>query len=64
MALCLKTALLYFNRFTIGNQLKSLNFSADGVLKSACYIIRAARFWSLDILSRFDEKVVPDTTDP
>ena len=54
MALYVKTALLYFNRFTIGGQLNSLNISADGVLKSACNIIRAARFWSLDILSRFD----------
>ena len=64
MALYVKTALLYFNRFTIGSQLNSLNISADGVLKSACNIIRAARFWSLDILSRFDEEVVPHTTDP
>ena len=42
----------------------SLNISADGALKSACNIIRFARFWSLDILSRFDEEVVPHTTDP
>ena len=57
MALYVKTALLYFNRFTnsIGSQLNSLNISADRVLKSACNIIHAARFWSLDILSRFDE---------
>ena len=47
MASYLKTA-LYFNRFTIGSHLDSLNFSADGVLKTACNIIRAARFWSLD----------------
>ena len=46
MALYVKTALLYFNRFTIGSQLNSLNISADGVLKSACNIIHAARFWS------------------
>lgn len=64
MALYVKTALLYFNRFRIGNQLNSSNISADGVLKSACKIIRAARFWSLDILSRFDEEVVPHTTEP
>ena len=63
MALYIKT-ILYFNRFTIGSQLNYLNISADGVLKSACNIIRAARFWSLDILSRFDEEVVPLTTDP
>ena len=42
----IKTALLYFNRFTIGSQLNSLNISADGVLNSACNIIHAARFWS------------------
>ena len=47
-----------------GSQLISLNISTDGVLKSACNIIRAARFWSLDMLSRFDEEVVPHTTDP
>ena len=64
MALFVKTALLYFNRFTIGSQLKSLNTSADGVMKSACNIIHAACFWSLEILSRFDEEVVPHTTDP
>ena len=64
MALYVKTALLYFNRFTIGSQLKSLNISADGVLQSAFYIIRAARFWSLDILSRLDGEVAPHTTDP
>ena len=47
MALYVKTALLYLNRFTIGSQLNSLNISADGVLDSACnIIIRAARFWS------------------
>ena len=63
-ALYVKTVLLYFNRFTIGSQLNSLNISADGALKSAFNIIRAARFWSLDILSRFDEEVVPHTTDP
>ena len=28
------------------------------------HIIRAVRFWSLDILSRFDEEVVPHTIDP
>ena len=38
IALYVKTALLYFNRFTIGSQLISLNISADGVLKSACHI--------------------------
>ena len=59
MALYTKTALVYCNRFTIGSQLNSLNISPDGILKSACNIIRAARFWSLDILSRFDEEVVP-----
>ena len=63
IALYTKTALLYFNRFTIGSQLYSLNISADGVLNSACNIIRAARFWSLDILSRFDEEAVFHTTD-
>ena len=62
--ICIKTALLYFNRFTIGSQLNSLNISADGVMKSACNIIRVARFWSLEIMSRFDEEVVPHTTDP
>ena len=30
MALYVKTALLYFNRFTIGSQLNSLNISDDG----------------------------------
>ena len=64
MALYVKTALLYFNRFTIGSQLNSFNISADGVMKSACNIIRAARFWSLDILLRFDEEVIPYITDP
>ena len=39
MALYVKAALLYFNRFTIGSQLNSLNISTDGVLKSACYIL-------------------------
>ena len=63
-ALYVKTALLYFNRCTIVSQLNSLNISADGALKSAFNIIRAARFWSLYILSRFDEEVVPHTTDP
>ena len=63
MALYVRTALLYFNRFTIGSQLNSLNISADGVLKSSRNIVRAARFWSLDILSRFNEEVVPHTTD-
>ena len=38
MALYVKTAVLYFYRFTIGIQLKSLNISDDGVLKSACNI--------------------------
>ena len=32
MALYVKTASLYFNYFTVGSQLKSLNISADGVL--------------------------------
>ena len=64
MALYVKTALLYFNRFAIGSQLNPLNISDDRVMISACNIIRAARFWSLDILSRFDEEVVPHTTDP
>ena len=50
MALYVETALVFCNRFTIGSQLNSLNISPDGVLKSACNIIRAARFWSLDIL--------------
>ena len=59
MTLYVKTALVYCNRFTIGSQLNSLNIFPDGVLKSACNIIRAARFWSLDILSRFDEEIVP-----
>ena len=54
MALYVKTALLQLNSFTIGSQLNSLNISADRVLKSTCNIIRAARFWSVDILSRFD----------
>ena len=48
----------------MGSQLNSLNISADGVLKSTSNIIRAARFWSLEILSRFDEEVVPPTIDP
>ena len=47
--------MLYFNSLTIGSQLNSLTISADGVLKSACNIIPATRFWSLDVLSRFDE---------
>ena len=59
MALYVKTALVYCNRFTIGSQLNSLNISPEGELKSAFKIIRAARFWSLDILSRFDEEVAP-----
>ena len=63
-AVYVKMALLYFNRFTICSQLNSLNISDDGVLKYACNIIRAARLWSLDILSRFDEEVVLHTTDP
>ena len=46
VALYIKMALLYFSRLTIGSQLNSLNISADGVLKSACNNIRAARFWS------------------
>ena len=58
MVLYKKMALLYFNRFTIGSQINSLNISADRVLKYAWNIIRDARFWSLDILSRFDEEVV------
>ena len=64
MALYVKMALLYFNRFTIGSQLNYLNIFIDRVLKSACKYICAARFWSLDILPRFDEEVVPHTTDP
>ena len=64
MALYVNTALLYFNRFTIGSQLNSLNISADGVLKYACNIICAARFCSLDILSRFNEEILPDITYP
>ena len=64
MASYLKTALLYFNCFTICSHLDSLNISADGVLKSACNIIRTARFWSLDILSKFDKEVVLHTTYP
>ena len=43
MALYVKKALLYFNRFTIGSQLNSSNISADGVLISASIIICAAR---------------------
>ena len=64
MALYVKTALLYFYRFIIGSQLNSLNISADCVLKYACNIICAARFNSLDILSRFDEEILPHITDP
>ena len=64
MALYVKAALLYINRFTIGSQLNSLNISADSVLKYACNIICAARFCSLDILSRFNEEILPDITDP
>ena len=66
MALYVKTALLYFNRFAIGSQLNSFNISADGVLKTTCNIIHAARFWSLDILSRFGAEVIIKkyTTDP
>ena len=64
MALYVKTGVVVFYRFSIGSQLNSLNIYADRELKSACNIIRAARFWNLDILSRFDEKVAPHTTDP
>ena len=64
MAMYVKMALLYFFRFTICRQLNSLNISADGVLKYACDFIRTARYWSSDILSRFDEDAVPNTTDP
>ena len=38
MVLYVKTALLYFNSFTIGSHLNSLNSSADGV----CDITRAS----------------------
>ena len=55
VANCSWLCMLYFNRFTFRSQLNSLNIFADGVLKSACNNIRAARIWSLDILSRFDE---------
>ena len=55
MVLYITTALVYFNRFIV---------FFDSALKSACNITHAARFWSLDILSRFDEEVVPQTTDP
>ena len=53
MALYVKMALLYFNRFTIGSQLNSMNISADGVLKSVCNTVRAARFLEF-FFSRFD----------
>ena len=56
IALYVKMALLYFNRFTIGSELNSLNIFAEGVLKSANDNIRATRFWSLDILSRFNHR--------
>ena len=52
LTLYVKTVLLYFNRFTVRSQLNTWNISADGVLKSACNIIRAARFWNSDILSK------------
>ena len=58
MALYVNTA-MYFNRFNIGSQLNYLNISVVRVLKTARNIIRAACFWSLDILSRFGEEVVP-----
>ena len=64
MALFVKTALLYFDSFTFGSHLNSLNISADGVETSKYNIIRAAHFWSVDNLSRFVEEVVPHTTDP
>ena len=50
MAFYVKTVFLYFYRFTIGSLVNYLYISADGVLKSACNSIRAAHFWSLDIL--------------
>ena len=63
-ALYVKTALLYFNRSRIESHPNSWNMSLDGVLYSACSIIRAARFWSFDSLSRLHEDVLPQVTDP
>ena len=42
----------------------SRNMSLDGVLYSACSIIRAARLWSFDSLSRLHEDVLPKVRDP
>ena len=53
----MKTALLYFNRLLTGSHLNSWNMSDDEVVKSAHSIIRAVRFGSFIILSRFVEEV-------
>ena len=53
MVLYVKMASLYFNRFTIGSILNSLNISAVGVLESACNIIRAARFLEVKYSVKF-----------
>ena len=46
------------------SQPSSLNMSADGVVKSACSIILAARVCSLDRRSIFPLEVAPQVTEP
>ena len=63
-ALYHQTALLYLNRSHIESHSNSRNMSLDGVLYFACSIIRAARLWSFDSLSRLYKDVLPKVRDP
>ena len=47
-ALCLNTVLLKFILFETENKPSSLNTVSDGVLNSACKIMRAARFCNFE----------------
>ena len=48
MALYVNTALLYFIRWLMESYPSVLDISTDGVVQSACSIIRAAHFCSFD----------------
>ena len=51
-------------RWLMESHLSSLNISTDGVVYSACSIMRAARFCSLDNRLILLHEVLPQVTDP
>ena len=63
-ALYVNTALLKFILFGTENQPSSLNIVSDGVLNSACKIMRAARFYNFDKRSICVPEADPHVREP